>query len=474
MASLFVSLLVIPGLLRAQQAPTTPATTGGQNANENDNSQDKTPEPEVVPGDQPPLISLDSGQVVDSPLSSVHWGRLSLFSLNISAIRDDVSFGNTNDSITAGVIKGFLLYSFKHGRDEFDFQYLPQITIASYGTSSNLGNQALQFHTFRHLKNRWSLNISDSFSYQPNQAYTQDPTIIPQFPTGTVLQNPFLTPNQGFLNNLVQGTFSYSRSQKSSYNFSVRYGFLRVTSGSTPNAPTPQLNSGLNGNDNLVGGGVEWEHSWNPTTAFGLSGNYDRRFLSEGGTTDYYSFSANYRRRLTTTIFFSGSIGPTILRESLPASTGTSTNTLTYEGSFTLTKSFEGERSGLALSFDRNHISSQYLQGTLTDRWGLSYSRVFGRRWTSLIGAGYIRQQFAANTGSSAYDGRAAWAQVGYELFREWSLTGSYTRFVDTGLLGQAPESRNLFVAGVRWAWAPRDRSGPMPRASGRSGAPGD
>jgi hypothetical protein len=140
----------------------------------------------------------------------------------------------------------------------------------------------------------------------------------------------------------------------------------------------------------------------------------------------------------------------------------------------TLTKAFERERSGLALSFDRNHVSSQYLQGTLTDRWGLSYSRLFGRRWTSLIGAGYIRQQFAANTGSSAYDGRTVWAQVGYELFREWSLTGSYSRFVDTGLLGEAPQSRNLFVVGVRWAWAPRDRSGPMPRASGRSGAPGD
>src|ERR1700722_34842 len=467
---LFVDLLLIPGTVRGQQAP---HPSGGQNPNEDENSEDKTEEPEVVPGEQPPLISLDSGQVVTRAISSVHWGRLSLFSLNISAIRDDVSFGSTNDSITAGVIKGFLLYSFKHGRDEFDFQYLPQITFASYGISSNLGNQALQFHTFRHLSNRWTLNISDSFSYQPNQAYTQDPTIIPQFPSGNILQNPFLTPNQGYLNNLVQGTLSYSRSQKSSYNFSARYGFLRVTSASMLNDPSLQINSDLTGNDNLVGGGVQWEHSWNPTTAFGVSANYDRRFLSQGGTTDYYSFSANYRRRLTHTVSFSGSIGPTILRESFPASSGTQNDTtITYEGTFALTKAFL--HSGLALSFDRNHISSQYLQGTLTDRWGLFYSSLFGRRWTSLIGGGYIRQQFTVTSGNSAYDGRAAWAQVGYALFREWSLTGSYTRFVDTGLLGQAPESRNLFVGGVRWAWEPHDRSGPMPKAPGRSGGPGD
>jgi hypothetical protein len=470
MVCLLAGLLIIPGNLRGQQAP---AATGGQSANDDNNSQDKTTEIEVVPGDQPPLVSLDSGQVVNRGISSIHWGRLSLFSLNISAVRDDVSFGGTNNSVTAGVIKGFLLYSFKHRRDEFDFQYMPQITIATYGTSSNFGNQALQFHTFRHLANRWSLNISDSFSYQPNQAYIQDPTVIPQFPSGTILQNPFLTPNQGFLNNLAQGTLSYSRSQKNSYNFSARYGFLRVTSGSTLNAPSPQLDSSLNGNDHLVGGGVEWQHSWNPTTAFGLSGNYDRRFLSDGGTTDYYSFSTNYRRRLPHRLFFIGSIGPTILRENLPASTGRQSNqTLTYEGTFSLTKAFA--RSGLALSFDRNHISSQYLQGTLTDRWGLSYSSLFGRRWTALIGAGYIRQQFTADTGNSAYDGRAAWAQAGYELFREWSVTGSYTRFVDTGLLGQPAETRNLFVVGLRWAWAPRDGSGPMPRAPGRSGGPGD
>jgi hypothetical protein len=473
MVCLAAGLVIIPGTLRGQQAP---ATTGAQNGKENANpqdNQDKTTEIEVLPSDQPPLISLDSGQVVTRGISSVHWGRLSLFSLNMSVIRDNVSFGSTNNSITAGVIKGFLLYSFKHGRDEFDFQYMPQITIATYGTSSNLGNQALQFHTFRHLASRWTLNISDSFSYQPNQAYTQDPTVIPQFPTGTILQNPFLTPNQGYLNNLAQGSLSYSRSQKSSYNFSARYGFLRVTSGSTTNAPTPQINSGLNGSDHLVGGGAEWQHNWNPTTALGFSGNYDRRFLSEGGATDYYSLSVNYRRRLTHTVFFSGSIGPTILRETLPASTGSNSDqTLTYEGTFSLTKAFM--RSGLALSFDRNHISSPYLQGTLTDRWGLSYSRLFGRRWTSVIGGGYIRQQFTANIGNTAYDGRASWGQVGYELFREWSVTGSYTRFVDTGLLGQAPESRDLFVAGVRWAWAPRDRSGPMPRAPGRSGGPGD
>src|ERR1700688_4939535 len=192
MVCLAVGLLIMPEMIRGQQPP--PAT--GQNTNnEDDKPQDKMKEIEVVPGDPPPLVSIDSGQMVNHGVSSIHWGKLSLFSLNISGIRDDVSAGSVNQTLTAGVIKGFLLYSFKHGRDEFDFQYLPQIVFSSYGTSSNLGNQTLSFHTFRHLANRWSLNISDSFSYQPNQGYTQDPTIIPQFPTGSVLQNPFLTPN---------------------------------------------------------------------------------------------------------------------------------------------------------------------------------------------------------------------------------------------------------------------------------------
>jgi hypothetical protein len=468
---LLSSLLFNPAALRCQQPP-PPTSTNGQNPNEDRTSQEQSTEVEAVPGDPPPLVSIDSGQAVNHGVSSIHWGKLSLFSLNILGIRDDVSVGSVNQTLTTGVIKGFLLYSFKHGRDEFDFQYLPQVIISSYGTNSNFGNQALQFHTFRHLANRWSLNFSDTFSYQPNQGYIQDATIIPQFPTGAVLQNPFLTPNQGFLNNLVQATFTYNRSQKNGFNYSVRYGFLRVTSSSVGTSP-PVANGNVNGNDHLVGGGMEWQHNWNPVTSFGLGGNYDRRFLSGGGSADYYSLLASYRRRLTHTIFFSGSIGPTFLRETDVASSGSRTyHTLTYEGSVTLTKAFQ--RSGLAFSFDRNHISSQYLQGTLTDRWGVSYSRFFGLRWTSLVGAGYLRQQFTANAGNSAYDGRAAWAQAGYALFREWSVTGSYTRFTDTGLLGQAAQTRNLFVAGLRWAWAPHDRSGPMPRPPGRTGGPGD
>src|ERR1700736_5017650 len=87
MLCLLGGLLIMPGPLPGQQVP---AATGGQNANQDDNSQDKTTEIEVVPGDQKPLVSLDSGQVVNRGISRVHWGRLSLFSLNISAIRDDV------------------------------------------------------------------------------------------------------------------------------------------------------------------------------------------------------------------------------------------------------------------------------------------------------------------------------------------------------------------------------------------------
>src|ERR1700730_15210764 len=155
---LLSSLLFVPTMLRCQQS--SPPVTNEQNPNEDRTSEDQSTEEEVVPGDPPPLVSLDSGQVVGRAVSSVHWGKLSLFSLTISAIRDDVAYGGVNQTITAGAIKGFLLYSFKHGRDEFDFQYLPQFVVSSYGTSSNLGNQALQFHTFRHLASRWSLNVS--------------------------------------------------------------------------------------------------------------------------------------------------------------------------------------------------------------------------------------------------------------------------------------------------------------------------
>jgi len=429
-------------------------------ANEQDLARTEDQVETQPPHDAPPFVRMDTGQVVEHAVSSIHLGGLSLFSASASFLYDDLTTTNTTQILRTGIVSGTIIYSVKHGSSGLDFQYLPQVVFSNEGTASNLGNQSTLLHTFLRLSRHWSLDLSDSFTYQPNSGFVPQASIVPVFPTGGIQQNPFLAANQHYLTNLVQVTANVDLNARNRLTFSGRYEYLHVSSFVPPlNAPPVNASLTATGDDNLGGAGMGWVHNWNPTDTFSVNGNYDRRYLGIGGATNYYLVTIGFRKRLLPGFFVSASGGPSYQTQDVPASTGNNhTNNTTYEASFALTKSFR--RSGLALSFDRDHTATQYLAGTLTDRYGISYSLGLGRRWSTGVGIGYMRQEFSLNGATQRpYNGRTGWANLSFQMAREWLLYANYLRFTDTGLFTFAPVVRNIGTVGIRWSWQPKQRA---------------
>lgn len=463
-------LLVLPGAALGQETqagqqttdqqtdPLAPKNEGAKTEKQEQQMENHQQEPGAV---EPPVLNLETGQAMEHGLSSIHWGRLSLFSITSSYFYNDLAVGSQKSIENTGVVRGYFVYSIKHGPSEIDLQFAPQALFSNQG-NSYVGNQSLQLNTSHHVGSRWTLNLSDYFNYQPNTGYIPDPSIAPDFLTGGIRQNPFVIPNQEYYSNRLQPTLTYNMSVRNHFSFLAHYEFLH-TSFSMPSGTMASPNP--SGSDHLVGGGVQWDHNWSPNTGVGLRGSYDREFFSDGLASNYYSLILSYHERLSPTVYFSASIGPTLLTQSVPPVIQARKLT-TYEATVSLTKSFR--RSGLALNYSRDHYSAELLGGTITDRVGASYSQQLWARLSLGIGGGYLHQDFqTVGTPFNPYNGRTVWSQISYQVLREWSSYVTYSRYWDSGLQGQPGATQNFVVAGIRWSWETKNRTVPAGRRGG-------
>ncbi len=449
-----VSLLFILQPMQGQEAPqessskalTSKPASDDREEIERDRSRDESRDAQREPLPYSPAsVSLETGQALRNPFSSLRWGRLSLLSLNAIYLYDDLSLGSTSHVLSrGGALRGHLVYDIRRGTSGLSLQYLPQLLFSQDRRQANYGAHSVDFQTFRYLSDKWALTISDALSYTPDQGYVGEPGHVPDFDLGVVRLSPLLATGRKYLENSARASVDYVWGYRDRLSLLGHYRVTRVSEDLTTSrpgaAPSVQI-------DHLFGGGMAWTHRWNRENELRLSYTYDRRyFRSPLGRAEFHTWLASYRRRLRPSVRLHLAVGPALMVPEfnyLPA-------TKTYEASAILFKKFRS--SGVMISYFRNHNFTGLLSDYYNDRFGVSYQRRFGQRWQMNVGAGYIRQEF---TDRQPISGRSAWGSAHYRLGRDWTAFVSYVHYSDTGGF-RLPGSRHQLITGFRWSWVPR------------------
>jgi hypothetical protein len=430
---------VAPGL-RAQQSADS-------------SSQQNPSDPQSAPPSpaEPATMNLVTGQALKSLITPWRWGRISLLSFDFDYGYDTNVLLDQNSSVSDRVYtaRGLLIYSIQKPRSSLILQYAPSVFASDRVRQVNLLGQSLAFNSYRDLAQNWRLDFTDSFQYVPNQLRLNTPTFTQDFSTGTTTDQPFLATGRTYLTNTFTASLTHQLSATDNISVQSSYGVNNTPYANQGVSATPLPNLGQ-----TLGFGLGWTHQWGATRQIGLTYQYARTFL--GGPSNgslFYTVLASYEQNLTPSLRVALSYGPSfgITQASFPSGLVTTNTESTYQGSFSLQKTFE--RSALSFHFARSLAFSGIVSDTLNNRYDASYLRQFGTRWNMSVGASYLEQAWA--TGGITR-GRSSWVQWSYRLSPSLNAVVSYSYFDVRGTT--QPFSGLMVTAGIRWAWGGENR----------------
>jgi hypothetical protein len=453
------SILLLPLALSAQQEPL--AEQEQQSPQPSQTSD--TPAPQDGTGSDflklPVVLNLATGEILHSPISPLHWGRLSMISTNFYYAYDsNVLFSPNNPSSDRLFgVRSLIVYSIGNKRSSFTFQYQPFALASRHYYEASGAGQSLNFDTYHYLSHRWLLGISDSYRYMPGQAQFDGASFVQDFSSGALTEQPLLTAGQEYQENSLNASLSRAISPRDQLTFNSSLGWYDVSSLADSNSASQNAIYPAHSNETL-GTGLTWTHQWTPAREFGLSYHFSRSvFNAAYPASEYYSVFANYEQQIRPTVSVWISLGPA-LQMTAPAAGSADQRTqsvLTYEGSFTLMKTFQ--RSGISLSLSRGEGFNGLISNQLTNQAFIAYRRDLGRRWNLNTGIGYVEQ---ADLTGQKVEGQSVWTSLGWALSRSWSTVVSYSFTNITG--GVSPLSGRQFVSiGVQWSLLPRKEGAP-------------
>jgi hypothetical protein len=430
---------VAPGL-RAQQ----PADSSSQ---QNPSDQQLAPPSPT----EPATMNLVTGQALKSLITPWRWGRISLLSFDFDYGYDTNVLLDQNSSVSDRLYtaRGLLVYSIQKPRSSLILQYAPSMFASDRVRQVNLLGQSLAFNSYRDLAQNWRLDFTDSFQYAPSQLRLYTPTFTQDFSTGTTTDQPFLATGRTYLTNTLTASLTHQLSATDNISVQSSYSVNNTPYANQGVSATPLPNLGQ-----TFAFGVGWTHQWAATRQIGLTYQYSRTFL--GGPSNgslFYSVLASYEQNLAPSLRVALSYGPSfgITQASSPIGLVTTNTESTYQGSFSLQKTFE--RSALSFHFARSLAFSGIVSDTLNNRYDASYLRQFGTRWNMSVGASYLEQAWA--TGGITR-GRSSWVQWSYRLSPSLDAVVSYSYFDVRGTT--QPFSGLMVTAGIRWAWGGENR----------------
>ena len=401
------------------------------------------------PGLEIQAVDLETGQTLSRQLSPVRWGRFSLISFEALQAYDSNFLFRKIDPISAqaGAIQGLLMYTIKNRLWNFDLQYRPQLWVSTDQTVFDGSSNLLDLHTFRYIAPRWALNLDDQFHTAPDRGLGRV-GFTPNFVNGTANENPFLGDGRRFTTNLFTATLNHDVSARDRTSFLFRHQYVHL-SALPSNQTGPQGTFlGVTQQQNF-GGEVAWVHNISRDHAFGVHYAYDREYFQGfEGSAQLHGILFSYWKRLRPSWMLRLSGGPALMLPATPkGATASPELRKTYQLWASISKSFR--RSGILVSYSRNHNFTGQISDNFNDRLDASFSQRLPRRFDFTVGGSYVRQNFSAAPNTI---GRSAWAEVDYHLSPSWSLYTTYN------FLGQSSSAlpfgpRNLVTTGIRWSW---------------------
>jgi hypothetical protein len=440
-ATLALLLFVVPGAAYAQDAGGAPA---GQE------SFSKGSGREIVGYVPKSSVSNSAtGQSMDSPLSPLHLGRLSLLSFESFYLYDNnYNFSQTDSrNSQAATFRAHAAYSLRRKRSQLTMQYRPYLLASGSNIKGSFESNNLDIHSDFHLSSRWLLLLTESFNM--DQGLIPQFGLLPDYQTGNLTKNPYLGTNRRYLENNLGASLEHPLSARTSVAFDFRYQYIRTVVG--PNdinvAPDPSFKS-VQSLQSLAAG-FGWSHAFSASQGIQIHYGYDHRLYSTGGIADLHSLLFTYNWQIRRSLFMQAGAGPAILIPEKPAGAVQAPAwTKSYQGNFAMTKSFEG--SSVTFSAARNQDFTGLIGGAFNDRFDLSYARRLNRRWNAVVGAGYVQQGTLSGRG---IDGQQVWMRTDYRLSQSWSTFSSVISLRETG--GVHTGRRNVIMGGIQWSWRP-------------------
>lgn len=385
--------------------------------------------------DSEPVYSLQSGLPLQSRISPLHWGHLSLLSFSLMESYEDGAMIPAGEATMAS---GLVIYSIEHSRWRFDLQYMPMAWYASGTLRNNFSSHALDLSTSRNFGRFWKVSFSDQYRYSPNLTFMSPSGFNPDFSTGLSTRNPFLLLGRTSLANNATLGVNRQLNANNQLNLTLANSFVRVSGVSDPlavgtiNLPSDEqlyYNAQLN-----------WSHKFNGNGSMSLGYGYtEQQERNQNSRLQYQSVTAGYTRRLRPTVTVSMGAGPAWSKRSLTA-----------QGSISIFKAFR--RGGVAAGFARDTQFEGVLGGGFHNRYDLSFQHPLWTRWNFLAGSSYVQQHLGGSPFSS--NGVMAWSTLSFRMTPSWSIYSTYS-YLNFGSNLNIPTAREAAVLGIRWAWSP-------------------
>lgn len=447
--------LLAPSFAFSQQFPDSSSTQDPGSANPPTQTQTSGREGGATQSEPSPAATtqglfaraLNSASPLAGENGPLQWGWISVRSASFAEYFNNVTFANpgmlpVSQDLKASQLSTSIVLNHAFGASRatlLTVQYAPSLSIVEGNVYTNALNQTAGVDTTFQLSPRWSLQVSDRFSYYGNQRYFSGLSLGVDYSLGTVAQNDFLNGTGRVIYDTVGASFAYLWSPRTTLSFAPTFGYQNSTGA---------VNSVQNLTAFYGGGQVTVSHALSATQTVGISytgqyGSYTNTSTIAGPQSNSFlqDLLITYGKQVGASWRLSLGLG-------LVNSTGNNSQT-GLAASAGITKSFS--RMDFALNYYRGHQFNGYITSGSSDRIDLVNTIRWNRRFTTSSSAAYFLTAGSSTPGRS---GVYATEQLSFGLTRVLSLTGSiaYTKQTGDGVYVQNGHTR---FATVGIAWSP-------------------
>jgi hypothetical protein len=448
--------LLAPPLAFSQQPPNSgstqdPGSAGSPQAQSSETQTNATQSEPNPAATTPGLFAraLNSASPLGGENGPLQWGWISVRSASFLQYFSDVSFANPsvqpqNESVNASELSTSIVVDRAFKRSHLTIQYNPSLAISNGNVYSNALNQTAGLDTSFQLNPRWSLQVTDRFSYVGSQRTFSGLPLNTNFSTGISVPQNFLYGPGSVLYNLVSASFSYLWSPRTTVSFAPSFGYQYGTGAVNPAANVSGFSEG---------GNLTFSHLLSSTQTIGFTytaeyANYTNSSVSAGPQSNalMQDFLVTYSQQLNASLWIHLGLGIT------STTGGASGAGLGMNAGITKTL----HRSELAVYYNRGHQFNGFVTSAASDNVGLTHTIYWSPRLSTATSAAYVRTPGAFPTTQSAW---YATEQLNFGLTRGLSLSGSFSYLNQVGD-GVYVLSSNRRFATVGITWSAQQRTG--------------
>jgi len=427
------------------------SSSGNSGQGSSSSADDNAARPQHMSDSLPDPTNIQTGNVLPSGNSPLHWGKLSVVSFSVldaysADLRSPVT-GSLDDSNSVG-FNALLSYDVREAGFNFNLQYQPMLYVTDGNLTSELSNQRLNLTTARKI-GLWVLQFTDNFYYLPANGQAAFGMANGNWVDGAG-QNPNLVNGQNTLGNSFGVSTQRLLGPRDDLSFGGTYQYYRING--IPLSTTDPSLGRTQSTQETATANIGWTHKLGWKSTVGLSYDFAHNNVSQQDGSietvgDYNTITASYTYQPTQTVKIAVGGGPAWLGR--PGPNGSNGKALlSSQGYVSVTKTMR--RSAITLLYGRNDTFNGIISNSMSEYVSLSGARSLSRKVSVSAGGGYARQ-VATSNGEHGWHG---YAQANYGISRRWSMFGGFSFLSQTGAQSYYSNTIPKYIsAGLTWSW---------------------